>query len=158
MTMGRSEDPPEDTGPPVTSARQRAMEATHEAADRAPCAPARTWPRAIGLAAAVVYVPQLLPLVSTDVAGDAHCLAVYTRYFPVLTGMPFGLNARIASDLGEPLEEYVLTIVAALVALTLVGSASLALRRWRRGGLPAAVAIAALSAAFSMAAVAFIRA
>lgn len=118
---------------------------------------ARSWPRALGLAAAFMYVPQLLPVFTTDLMGHAHCIGVYARFFPILVGLPFGINARILSGVGEPLEEYVLLVVAVLVTLTLLGGSTYALRRWRRAGLAVAGLVALVTAGFAMAAVAIIR-
>jgi hypothetical protein len=125
---------------------------------RGESAAARSWPRALALAAAALYVPQLLPLVTTDLLEHGHCLSVYTRFFVVLSGLVAGLNARIASNVGEPGEELVLLVVAALVTLLLLGGTTVALRRWRRGGLVVALATVLASALLSMAAVALIRA
>jgi hypothetical protein len=118
----------------------------------------RPWSRAAGLAALAVYVPQLLPLAATDLLGHAHCLGIYLRFFPVLAGLGPGISARVASDVGEPLEELVLVAVAAVVTATLLAGAALALRRWNRGGLVVAATVAGLSALLSMGAVALIRA
>jgi len=124
----------------------------------APAAPARRWPIALLLAAAALYVPQLLPLVATDVTRQATNLGAYARLFPVLAGVPPGVSARIASGLPDPPEEVVFWSVAVLVTLLLLGGTALALRRWRRSGPVVAGAVALLSAALSMAAVGIIQA
>jgi len=116
------------------------------------------WRKAFGLAAAALYLPQLLPLVATDLASHGHCLGIYARLFPLLTGLAPGVSARIASDLGEPWEEVVFFGVAGAVALMLLGGTTFALRRGRLGGWIVAVATALTSATLSMAAVALIRA
>jgi hypothetical protein len=119
---------------------------------------ARSWPRALALAAAALYLPQLLPLVMTDLLDHGHCLGIYARWFLVLSGFAPGISARIASDIGEPGEEFVLLGVAVAVTLGLLGGTTVALRRWRLAGPAVAVATLLASAALSLAAVAVIRA
>lgn len=119
---------------------------------------ARSWPRALALSAAALYLPQLLPLVATDVARQASNLSAYARHFPVLSGLAPGVSARIASGVGEPLEEYVLLAVALLVTGVLLGGTALALRRWPRAGLAVALATALVSALLATAAAGLIQA
>jgi hypothetical protein len=126
--------------------------------DPTPVRTARPWPRALGFAAAFLYVPQLLPLLVTDLLEHGHCLETYVRFFPVLSGLGPGVNARIASGLGEPHEEYVLVAVAIAVTVTLLGGTTLAMRRRGRLGFALALVVAGLSAVLSLAAVALIRA
>jgi hypothetical protein len=120
--------------------------------------PARAWPRSLALAAAALYLPQLLPLVTTDLRAHGHCLAIYARSFPILSGLLPGLWARIASDVGEPGEELVLLAVAIAVTMLLLAGTALALRRWKRAGIVVAVATVLVSTNLAYAAVGLIRA
>jgi hypothetical protein len=120
--------------------------------------PVRSRPRSWALAAGAIYVPQLVPLATSDLLEHQHCLEQYGRLFPVLVGLPFGLQARVASDLGEPGEEVVLWAVAALTTALLLVVVAQALRRWRRMGPVVAVGVALASTGLALAAVAILRA
>lgn len=120
--------------------------------------PARPWRLAVPLAAASVYLPQLVPLATTDLLSHPDCcLAQYQRLFPVLGGLAPGVSVRIASNVGEPGEEVVLWIVMILVTAMLLLGAAVALHRWRRAGPAVALGVALLSAALSIAAVGILR-
>lgn len=120
--------------------------------------PVRTWPRALGLAAAAVYGAQLVPLVTTDLLDHGHCLGIYLHCFVVFVGLAPGIQVRIASGVGDGTEEVVMFAVAAAVTALLIAIPAGFLRRSRRGGLVAIAVSGLLSALLSLAATAFIRA
>lgn len=120
--------------------------------------PARPWRIAIPLSAAAVYLPQLVPLATTDLLSHPNgCLAQYERLFPVLVGLAPGISVRIASNVGEPGEEVVLWIVMILVTAALLLGTAVALHRWRRAGPLVAVGVALLATNLSLAAVGILR-
>ncbi len=107
------------------------------------------------LAALAVYLPQLIPLVASDLPGHDHCIEIYWKLFAVLPGFTTAVQARGAFGI-EADEAGGFAIMAVVTALIL-GGLTWAGRRWPRAGKGLLLVAAALSFMHSMAVAAFIR-